>query len=43
MKTFCLIVKCTSRAAQGYTSEMKLLGVVDFFILINEYFAMDSP
>ena len=36
-------MKCTSRVAQYYTAELKLDGVIDFFIAINEYFAIDVP
>lgn len=34
-KTIYLIMKCTSRVAQTYTSELKLDGVIDFFVAIN--------
>mgnify|MGYP006869350540 FL=1 len=36
-------MKCTSRVAQTYTAELKLDGVIEFFIAINEYFAIDPP
>lgn len=36
-------MKCTARVAQSYTAELKLDGVVDFFVAVNEYFAIDPP
>lgn len=36
-------MKCTSRVAHSYTAELKLDGVIDFFVAINEYFAIDPP
>jgi hypothetical protein len=42
-KTLYLIVKCISRVAQSYAAELRLNGVVDFFLAINEYFAIDPP
>ncbi len=42
-KTIYLIMKCTSRVAHSYTAELKLDGVIDFFVAINEYFAIDPP
>ena len=36
-------MKCTSRVAQSYTAELRLNGVVDLFVAVNEYFAIDPP
>lgn len=36
-------MKCTARVAQNYTSEMRPEGAVDFFLAVNEYFAIDPP